>query len=309
MPRQESRTNMAIWQDADWRTLPFPAQHLYKMLWEHPQLTYCGVADWRPGRIAAMGGGLTSDLVQTLGDCLEARHFIIRDTDTEEVLLRSWVRWDGLMKQPRLAVSYANAYAAVASNDLRAVMVHELLRLRDREPNLAGLSSPRVVEMFDLPALDPKVRATPVDPFAHGFGYRFGYGFTPGSDETSLSVSVPVSVPPTPSPAPSPTPKRESTARSVQLPDRWAPTTEDVAAIRAEFPHLDTRAEHVKFTDHFRANGKTMKNWSAAWRNWMRRSAEFAPNNVRTLDRGTTSSGNPLPAGAEAWMQPTRGDR
>jgi hypothetical protein len=47
MAREFGRVNVTIWQDPDWRALPFPAQHLYLLLWTHPLLTYCGVLDGR----------------------------------------------------------------------------------------------------------------------------------------------------------------------------------------------------------------------------------------------------------------------
>jgi hypothetical protein len=43
------------------------------------------------------------------------------------------------------------------------------------------------------------------------------------------------------------------------------------------FTNADIERETTKFLDHFTANGKPMKDWDAAWRNWMRRSREFAP--------------------------------
>jgi hypothetical protein len=33
--------------------------------------------------------------------------------------------------------------------------------------------------------------------------------------------------------------------------------------------------EHEKFCDYYRASGKVMIDWTAAWRNWMRRANEF----------------------------------
>ena len=45
----------------------------------------------------------------------------------------------------------------------------------------------------------------------------------------------------------------------------------------AQLPGVDFRLEHAKFCDHFAANGKPMKDWDAAWRNWMRRATQFAP--------------------------------
>jgi hypothetical protein len=51
--------------------------------------------------------------------------------------------------------------------------------------------------------------------------------------------------------------------------------------------------EFAKFCDHFLANGKRMKDWDAAWRNWTRRAKEFAGNGrgrAGALDRLTQTA-------------------
>lgn len=193
MAREFSKFNLAIWQDDDWRAVPPPAQHLYMVLWAHPGLTYAGVVDWRPGRIAALAGGWTADEVRAAADCLEARLFIVTDEDTEECLIRSWARFDGLMKQPRMAVSFANAYAETASSEIRGVIIHELNKLHTLDPDLAGWAKPQVTDMLGLAQIDPRSRALPEDPFGDGFGHTFG----PTQAQTRPDVSPSVSVPPT----------------------------------------------------------------------------------------------------------------
>ena len=168
MAREYASTNVTIWQDPDFRALPYPAQMLYFMLWTHPQLSYCGVVDWRPAKLTGSGQGWTKDGILAVAACLEARHFIVIDEDTEECLLRSWVRWDGLMRQPRLPVSFALAYATVGSNLIRGVVIHEMNKLRKLEPDAGGWDKPQVQAMFDLPDIDPKDRHLD-DPFAEGF--------------------------------------------------------------------------------------------------------------------------------------------
>jgi hypothetical protein len=78
--------------------------------------------------------------------------------------------------------------------------------------------------------------------------------------------------------------------RAKALLDTWVPTEADLDWAMSEgFSAAVVKHELFKFTDHFTANGKTMKDWSAAWRNWMRRSREFgqaraspqAPDNGR----------------------------
>lgn len=223
MTRDYSRTNVTIIQDQDFRDLPFPAALLYKTMWDHPDLTYCGVLDWRPGRIAAIHTGLTTEYVKTFAACLEARHFIVIDEDTEEALIRSWVRWDGLMRQPRLAVSFAKAYSSVASNKIRPVIVDELRKLAAREPDLPSLRDPRVQGVLSQPATSVRDLPPVADPFEAGFQFTLGTGLGTGLDQTLPDVWVP----PTPTPSPTPVSKKQirpadaDQARRVSAFDAW----------------------------------------------------------------------------------------
>ena len=63
--------------------------------------------------------------------------------------------------------------------------------------------------------------------------------------------------------------------RARQLPADWRPKPETVATIRAELPGLDLVAEHRVFADHAKATGRAMKDWDAAWKNWMRKARQF----------------------------------
>jgi hypothetical protein len=73
--------------------------------------------------------------------------------------------------------------------------------------------------------------------------------------------------------------------RAHKLPADWMPKPETVTAIRAELPNVDLSTEHRKFSDHFAASGKPMKDWDAAWRNWMRRAPQYAPRPGRQDER------------------------
>ncbi|MFE5309729.1 hypothetical protein [Isoptericola sp. NPDC056605] len=203
MAREYARFNVAIWQDDDFRALPADAQHLYFLLWTHPELTYCGVVDWRPGKLTGFMRGRTRDDLETIARCLEARLFIVIDQDTEEVLVRSWARFDGLMRQPRMAVSFANAFAGVGSTTIRGVLVHEARKIQKREPDLAGWSKPSVAELLEREPLDPRSRPLPEDPFGSGFGTGLGPVSVPFGANATEGLG-PVSVPPTPAPTPTP---------------------------------------------------------------------------------------------------------
>lgn len=283
MARDHARVNANIWNDPDFLALPPPAQHLYFVLWTHPGLSYCGVVDWRLRRIAERAQGWAVEDVQTAAECLRARWFIVTDEGTEECLIRSWVRWDELMKQPRLGVSYANAFGAVSSKLIRGVMADELHRLRDRDTNLPGLSQPKVRELFAWPRVSAKESVVVTDPFGDGLGDSFGVAVALGSGQKLGSVCIP----PTPVPVPVPISKEsEPRKRGIRLPDGWDPDPAVRQTIDKQFPQLDLDSEHEKFADYWRAqpSSKGVKlDWDATWRNWMRRAAEDTRRPARTL--------------------------
>lgn len=204
MAREFGAVNISIWQDADFRALPVLAQHLYLTLWTHPDLSYCGVVDYRPGRIAKFAAWLNTDIVEAVAACLEANHFLVIDRESEEALIRSWIRWDGLMKQPRLAVSMTKAYAATASNQLRGVVVNELHKIQSEAPELACWGNEKVRDVLSQPRINVKDGGVPSDPFGEGFGQWFTQGFTQRLGQTPPKHLPSVSVAPTPSPTPSP---------------------------------------------------------------------------------------------------------
>jgi hypothetical protein len=86
--------------------------------------------------------------------------------------------------------------------------------------------------------------------------------------------------------------------RAHPLPEGWRPSDKTAAAIKREVPGIDLAAEHVKFCDWAR-NSKPMKDWEAAWRNWMRRAPQFQGRNAPTT-RPTPST----PRSEETCRQP-----
>lgn len=210
MARDFSAVNLAIWQDPEWRDLPSDAKLLYLTLWTHPQLNRAGVVDWRPGRIAALiDKTWTPEDVRAVADCLEARLFIVTDDQTEECLIRSWVRFDGLLKSPIMSVTFANDYAATHSTEIQAVVVHELKRLKERETGLAAWTKSRVLEVLEMPSIDPRHRDLPADPLTHSLTHALTHSLTPALTHTGTvnqGVGVNPSSNPSPTPSPSPTP-------------------------------------------------------------------------------------------------------
>lgn len=190
MAREFAQIKLAIWADDNWREQPAMARYLYLTLLTSPTLSHCGVADWRPARIASLNG-MAAREVESMGGILVASLYLVIDSESEEVLIRSFVRNDGLMKQPKMAVAMASAHAAVASREIRGVIVHELKRLREEFPDLSGWGSERATELLGLRSIDPST-------------YPCGKGFTKG-------IGTPIGKgSPTPAPTPTTTPADSS---------------------------------------------------------------------------------------------------
>ena len=148
MAREYARIKVGIWADPDFRRLSVDAQHLYFLLLTSPNLNLIGAADWRPNRIAAMAEGWTARKVRSAGAELEASRFIVVDEETEEVVIRSFVRHDGVLKGPKTGTALANDFAALSSPTLMLAVSREVARAASEDPSLKGLVSVESVIRF-----------------------------------------------------------------------------------------------------------------------------------------------------------------
>lgn len=70
-------------------------------------------------------------------------------------------------------------------------------------------------------------------------------------------------------------PVKEPIRKSTKIPSDFQLTQDMVDwFVDAKLP-IDPNKETQTFIDYYTANGKTMKDWVAAWRNWMRKAAEY----------------------------------
>lgn len=156
MAREYGQLRHDIWNDDDWRDLTLPAQWLYMVLLSDPKLNYCGVAPWHIGKLAqksSEGDGLTVLLAaQELTD----RLFIVVDEETEEALIRSYLKHDPILKNPRLAVTMSKDFGAVGSNKIRAALVYELGRLAKSNPDWVAWEKPQVKTILRQRAVSAK---------------------------------------------------------------------------------------------------------------------------------------------------------
>lgn len=167
MAREYAKINVGIWADDDFLDFDVHAQLLYFVLLTDPSLSYCGVSDWRPKRIRARTAGWDSQTFETALAQLTAHRLVIVDEDTEEYLIRGFLRHDGVLNHNRTRVSALNATTAVASKVIRGVIVHELLRLRNERPENT---------VWELKGAQDVLKRRAIDPFGPDFGPAFGNG-------------------------------------------------------------------------------------------------------------------------------------
>lgn len=155
MARDRANINTDIWNDDDFRMLSGPAQLLYMQLLTSKSLSYAGVADWRPKRIAVLSRGRKSSEVEDAAKELQRGLYIIIDEETEEVLIRSFLRWDGLLQKPNVAKAMVTAWDRTYSMTIKGVVVHELKRLHDAHPEWRGFTVGMVQDLLKKGSLNP----------------------------------------------------------------------------------------------------------------------------------------------------------
>lgn len=129
MARSEARLSVSIWTDADFLDLTEGAQRMFMFLLSQPDLTHDGVLALRERRWSKSAKGLTrADVEDRLEELSKAR-FIVVDEDTEEVLIRSFIRRDKVYRQPNVLRAAADHLAVVSSPVILAAIATELRRV------------------------------------------------------------------------------------------------------------------------------------------------------------------------------------
>lgn len=264
MARDRANIWIDIWADSDWRKLSSAAQRLYLLLLTSPTLSYAGVADWRPRRIAQLSGDSTPGGIKSAAVELQRAAFVFADDETEEVVIRSFVKHDGIVKSPNLASALATAYAAIYSERIREIVAFEVQKLHSREPQLKGWE--RVSTLLHEPAAE--LLPEPSED---------------GSVNPSGNVNPNPSVNPSGNPSPTSTTtytsnKLEGTGRkrpARALPDSWTPNDHHKAKAKELGLVIENEAE--RFRNHAQANDRKLSNWDAGFNNWLLKSKDFAP--------------------------------
>lgn len=138
MARDHARIKTSRQRDTDWRDLTINAQWTYDAITTSEALSYVGVIDYRPGRIAAVAKGQTAKKVEAAVKELEATRFVVMDWQTEELLVRTYVRHDGVLARVNMGKAMGRSLAKVVSLGVREAILTELARCYRDDKKAAG---------------------------------------------------------------------------------------------------------------------------------------------------------------------------
>jgi hypothetical protein len=139
MARDHARMQTKLWRpESDFRALTIDAQWAYQMLCQQDALSYAGIIDYRAGRFAALAADATTAKVRAGVKKLEKARYVLIDQGTEELLVRTYVRHDGVMDRTNMGKAVGRALVRIVSADLHHAVLSELARLYGEKPHLAG---------------------------------------------------------------------------------------------------------------------------------------------------------------------------
>lgn len=138
MARDHGRIKTKIWNDDDFLALKVAEQHLYMALLTNKGLSRCGVADYIPSRFDHLASDLSAAKITKAVAGLTAARFLVVDERTQELLLRSYVRHDGVLDRLNMGKAVGTAFEAIVSPQIRRAVGAELARIMRDDPELSG---------------------------------------------------------------------------------------------------------------------------------------------------------------------------
>ena len=143
MSRKYAEVQVSIWDQDDFVALDEDAQRLYFVLMTRVELSLAGTISWHPGRFAQLAQNSTPTKIARAAKKLEDARFIVIDTETDECLIRTQVRHDGVLSRgPKLAGGVLTAWRAIYSRRLKTIVAQEVLRADGVSPAVLHVLAP-----------------------------------------------------------------------------------------------------------------------------------------------------------------------
>lgn len=128
MAREYGKLYIRAWSGG-FTKLPARAQRTYMFLLSQPDISNAGTLTLALRRWANCVGDESAEDIEEDLRCLAARDYIVVDEGCEELLVRTYIRWDGGWRSPNMMVSIKAAASQALSETIRAVIREEVGRL------------------------------------------------------------------------------------------------------------------------------------------------------------------------------------
>lgn len=154
MARSYGQIMSAIWNDPEFRALTGAAQRAYLMLVTQADISSAGTIALTLKRWSGYAIDTPSDALSDALSELGQNRFIVVDDDTEELLVRKFVKWDGGWTNTKRRPAITAAANATTSPEIRAALATELDKL--------GVPHALSDRASDTPSDTPRVVVTEV---------------------------------------------------------------------------------------------------------------------------------------------------
>lgn len=181
MARNYAQLLLTIWAKTEWRALPHTCQWLYELLISQEAINYAGVQPLTVRRWATLAADIDEAAIWLALKTLCQRRYLVVDEDTEEVLVRSFIRNGGIADSPNMLKSAMRSAAQVVSPLLRSALRAELQRVDVSTMRVQNGHKP--VQPMYVETLDALADGSDSPPPDHGNvspSEGHGEGFTEG---------------------------------------------------------------------------------------------------------------------------------
>jgi hypothetical protein len=189
MGRPYAKLFRDIWADKDFCALDPEARYVYLFVISQPDLNAAGVLALTVRRWAARLG-ITVAAVEAALELLHIRGYVVMDVETEELLVRTFIRNDGLWRIPNTLYAVVRDAERTVSPTLRATLAAELGSLPVDE--LSGKRSAEMKAQVSTVVATLGATVEPTEEPRSGMRVRVrdeGAGGTSGSSGTAVNQS------------------------------------------------------------------------------------------------------------------------
>lgn len=163
----------SIWQDSEFLALPASPQRVYMLLMSQPDISHCGILPLTPGRWGHLAADTDADSVRRdihilMQPARTTAPFVLVDDGTEELLVRSYTKYDEGYRVPNGRIALARAIERVMSVPLRQAVLTLVESLAITLPSTQGLPLGSPQQPLPLPLPLPAAAASSHDPSPNG---------------------------------------------------------------------------------------------------------------------------------------------